>query len=108
MQVFELTLQRGDYKLRACVTLTPDYPVQPPRVQLAFVAHPQPKPHAAVPGIKLDPVAEKLAIEGEPTNNNLEVLIRTRVDQRLGLGIGLGIGGKHGFRVRCRVGNDDS
>jgi len=73
-KVFELTLQRGDYKLRACVTLTPDYPVQPPRVQLAFVAHPQPKPHAAVPGIKLDPVAEKLAIEGEPTNNNLEAI----------------------------------
>ena len=72
--VYELVLQRGAYTLRAVVSITPQYPVRAPNIELSFSAHPAPKAHALVPGVKLDPTAVRLATQSEPTNNNLEAI----------------------------------
>lgn len=72
--VYEMVLQRGPYKLQAEVTMTPEYPVRAPKMELEFVAHPAPRSHVAVPGIKVDPAAVALAESSEPTNNNLEAI----------------------------------
>jgi len=74
--VYELSLQRGAYKLAATVGITPQYPVRAPTIDLTFALHPSPKPHSVVPGVKVDPTAARLAgvgVEGV-ANNNLEAI----------------------------------
>ena len=73
--VYQLGLQRGAYKLAATVGITPQYPMRAPTIELSFAEHPAPKPHAVVPGVKVDPTATRLAEETDRvTNNNLEAI----------------------------------
>jgi len=73
VRVFEAVLERGPYKLKAEISVSPAYPVEAPYFKLRFTEHPAPPVHAVVPGIKIDLAAARLA-QGDATNNNLEAI----------------------------------